>query len=698
MLLISTFLLSTLQSTACGPYAPIIPTPSFFEISLSNYYYVAPDHEREENLRLWQSLTSSRIPLGDIEQAVYKDSKNTFDRYTDYDLPQTDNLFYIYLNNTNDYEIKALLSLAKSLEEQRRNMNSPWYYPRKNGEPKETGDFSNYISQCKRYQGKRLKDRYALQMTRALFASKQYAECAGYVDSVFAEFPDDNLMKRMAQVYAAGCWTRLGDSARANLIYAKAGDINSIRDTDPIQFMATHNPEAPQLMDFIRSNALDSAKMIKTKPIAQHILNDNRVNNKGDWYFLLSYISNEYENNPSLALSQIRIALNRKFSSSELHNLARAYRMKLSAGSDDSQSLLTELKWIESQTDAISVDAKEWIRRLQNIIYADWIPALWKQRDYTSAILLCAYADSFQPSNHWVYEKEFKNWRTVSTAELRDSEQYHNSIDYCSLSFQMMQSISSSQLISVYRNMMRSTPLNNFLRRRIRTDKDFYYELIGTLALREENFARAEQYLSQVGNHYIRTMNIDKDGYLARNPFCLNSYGHGGFLLSHSGGIWKTEVSDNSAYVPECGAKLDFARKMLKYSQMKLYGRTADDRGLARLMYAIGRFNSYNNCWALTQYWNGWVGLFEPYFQYWDDNVADGYGFLYNYDETEDFNTLMAAFDKEVDAAVESLSTDEARAKAQYVLGNLKTIVKRHPDTDMAGTIRTSCDNWSSWL
>lgn len=58
-----------IESYACGPYNPIIPTPEFF--GLAGPHKNMSEYEREENLRLWQSLTSERIPLDDIEEVVY---------------------------------------------------------------------------------------------------------------------------------------------------------------------------------------------------------------------------------------------------------------------------------------------------------------------------------------------------------------------------------------------------------------------------------------------------------------------------------------------------------------------------------------------------------------------------------------------------------------------------------------------------
>lgn len=56
---------------------------------------------------MWQKLTSERIPLNDIEQAVYKDNSDTVnDIMFSYDESvSTDNLFYIYLKNTHDSEL-----------------------------------------------------------------------------------------------------------------------------------------------------------------------------------------------------------------------------------------------------------------------------------------------------------------------------------------------------------------------------------------------------------------------------------------------------------------------------------------------------------------------------------------------------------------------------------------------------------------
>lgn len=693
------------QAAACGPFPPVIPTPEFFGLSVITK--TMPEYEREENLKLWQSLTSGRIPLADIEEAVYHDSCEQFYDRTGYygDPNKTENLFYVYLNNTGDSEIVDFLGIAKEMEERRRDILSPWYYPQDRGSGGETGDFSDLIKRCEAYDGVRLKDRYALQITRALFASRRYADCIEYCDSAFADIPDANLMKRMAQRYVAGCWSRLGETRRADSLFAKAGDMWSITRSDPVELMARMNPDAPQLMEYVRSKASDTVFMRKMLPVAEDVLKRRRVRNKGDWRFLLAYVHGEFNRNVPLARKEIYRAMRQPFSSGELEDLARAYKMKLDGQAGDSRNLLSDLKWMESKIDALNPDAREWIRRCGNIIYVDWIPRLWKKRDYSTAILLCSYAENLAPAEQrytvWdigVTEYWWKPSRTASIHEIRDSENSYNLEDYGCLSFQMMGSLSSSQLAAAYGRILSGKPLYNFLRRKAYTDKNYFNELIGTLALREENYARAADYLSRVGERYLKTMNVDKDGYLSRDPFVPypSRWVSGAY---YDGEIYEYESS--TVYhrpVPCPSAKLDFARKMQAYKRTMSRGRSADERGLARLMYAIGRRNSFEECWALTQYWRGGcVNRFYPALQYWEEKLSE-YGFLYDYETTIGHKTTEGIYEKEVAAALAMLATDEAQAKANYILGNLRTVVKRYGNTTTARYVKSSCDNWKSWL
>ncbi len=657
------------------------------------------DYEHAENLRQWQTLTSRRIPLSDINDVVYRASSEDFNKWETSVTNDETNAFYVYLSNTRDCEIVDFLRIAKQIDAEWSKTRTPWYYPRERNYENEGGDFAELIERCKAYSGTRLKDRYAFQMMKALFASRSYDLCINYYEKTFADIPADNLFSRMSRRFVAGCWSRLGDVERADSIFAELGDIWSITTADPVEYMIERNPGAPQIMDYIRRNAFDSEFLQRMVPIAHRALKDARVKAKGDWNYLLAYEAAERGDNTS-ARKYMRRAMRSRFSSDELRELGRAYKMKLDGRVGDRSSLLADLKWMETKADPVNADAYEWVRRVRNVIYSDWVPQLWRHRDYATAILLSGYADNLEPQGCSVhnYVSVYEDYscqridgRTASMSEIRGSEIFCNPRDYGCLSFQLMGSLTCRQLIVAYGKMRSHTSLYTFLRCKARTDRDYVYELIGTLALREANYGQAVEYLSKVSKRYLRTTNIYKQGWLGHDPF--QAYVSSWLSVLPA----KTMASLNAANRSVETAKLRFARRMQALQRQMRHGRTADDRGLARLAYAVGRYNSLEDYWFLTQYWRGkGVLLFSPASEYYEDKNGKPYGFLYSYGEG-DSEAAKAAYKREVAAAMAMLS-DEGRARAEYLMGNLRTVVRRYGDTAVAEQVRAHCDGWKEWI
>lgn len=469
--------------------------------------------------------------------------------------------------------------------------------------------------------------------------------------------------------------------------------------------MICFNPSSPLLLTHILELASDSTQTKHALSLAKQIITDKRVKNKGDWNYLIAYVNNEYCQNKTLATSQIRRALHHTFSSEDLRDLARAYKMKIDAQLGDRSSLLADLRWIEEKALALNPEANEWVMRLRNIVYADWIPLLWRNKDYPTAILLCSYADNFSPDKLWHEAWEnvgshVCNKPTVSLLhnDMRESEKYANHLDFSCLSFQLMGSLTSAQLADAYCKIMSGSPLFAHLRTKARTDRDYYYELIGTLSIREENYDRAIKYLSKVSQHYQRTMNLYKEHYLDRDPFMP----YPSRWIKSEPYDWEEErkISPRNIPYPQLDAKLNFAKQMKKYENAMKRGKTEDEKANGRLMYAIGRRNSFEECWALTQYWRGsCTNIFEPSLQYWEYDFAEkNYRFLYDYATTIGHKATEDVYQKEVASALAMFETDEERGKAEYLLGNIRTVVKRYGNTATARHIKTSCDNWRNWL
>lgn len=688
------------QAIACGPYSPLIPTPDFFG---TEYTYVPSDRQqREENIRLWQSVTSDSIPAADILQAVYKDSRDSFLELAEGSSDATDNRFYRYLIVHRDREIIDFLALAKKVEERRFGMTSPWYYPAKRvPDNSDDASFADIIARCEAYKGERLRDRYALQMTRALFAAGRYSDVVAYCDSAFAPYPESNLFKRMAMDYVSGAWANLGNKEKADICALLAGNVPSIDSPDALERVAGIDPASPMLVEYIRTRSDDKNFMLGVRPLAETMVRNPKVTCKGDWYFTIAYIDYEYRRDMKSSSKAIYRAMDQDFSSREFRDLARAFKMKIDGRTDNRTALIDDLGWMEKMhAECDTAGTMEWQRRLGNIVYMDWIPQLWRQKDYSTAILLCSYADNFS-------EKYIGPERELLDVEWFGGPYpyYRGYSDYSRLAFRLMQTLGSRQLAKAVTGMMASDPLSRFLRRKVRTDRDYYYELIGTLALREQDYTRAQAYLDRVSDGFLRRMSINRAGYLSRDPFGVT------IERGEYDPAWKMYVSvyrtwhwdrenllERNSWNPR--GKADFARRMAGLRRQMTSAPTADERGLARLIYAIGLKNSFDECWALTRYWNGWVGLFEPELDYWGDDFGYiNYRFVYDTDEALEHGAIDSReFDSEVKAALAMLTSDEARARANYILGNLRTIVTRYPDTPTAAFVRTSCDNWRNWL
>lgn len=642
--------------------------------------------ESEENIALWQQQTSLEIPLGDINDAVYGHQLDDLINWScsSNTSVATDNKFLIYINNC-DPEAESVLMLAKSVAETRSAALDPWYYPdgKQYDTPlRETLEFYLNLAKEGCAQGGKYQGRYALQAVRCLMYMKRWGDVIAFADSAFAQTPNSDLMKRMSQRYVAGAWHHLGQTARGDSIFASVGDVWSIRGTDADQLMANINPNAPQLFESIRSASSSKYCMERAVEIAEQLVADKQVKHKGDWYFLMAYYAGEMAQRNNIAYAMIDKAMSHSFSTPEIADRANLYRIKLDGRRGNDTKLLNDIKWIESKLSPTMRDAKQWVRAGRNIAYTEIIPRLWQQGDYHTALLIAGWADNLEPHEG--------SPRKINP-------------DYLSLTFQMMETLNINQLEQAFKQMQAPTSLYAHLRKSTCMNPDFYNELMGTKAIRNQDYEQAVKYLQRVSSHYLEGMNIYTEKYLDRDPFTPYPMAANVFKYDYPGSVPDTTVTitwtgeRNAITTPD--AKLRFANEMARLKHAAQHGNNGDERGHARLRYAIGLINQQENCWALSQYKLGGVsGEFSPILQYWEYEYAETtYGFL----RKTDNSSLISAeqtFNNEVQAAIAMMETPEAKAQAHYLLKNLKTIIKHYPQTQTAAYIKTHCDNWRDWL
>lgn len=697
--LISLVLLGFARAYACGPYFEHIPTPCFYfhsDMSVADGY-------ADENIRLWQRLVSPSVSAKDIKDVVYKFTYEQMSHAFFGSENADDNSFVCYINNSKDREITDFLLLAKSLEERRREHNSPWFYPAHNSD--EAAGYQDIINTCRQYAGTRLADRYALQLVRALFAATRYDECINEYEKRLEKLPVDNLFRRMALAYVAGCWSRMSQIGKANEYFAEAGDFKSIKHDDALQFMAYRNPDAPSFMSHIGYivNNGNADKVRSLMPVARQILKSGKSRFTGNWLFLMAYIEGTCNNNYREAASLIRQALHRQFSCPAVHDYARAYRMVTDAESLNKSTLLADLLWIEQKINPDEWNAEHWNTLLKNIIQMHWVNNLMEQGDCTLAALLAGYADNYFLSMQKVeigWNKFYGASVTQPVSEARKNPRWRNSVDYSGLSFRLMYSMTGDQLARVKAKIGHGSPLQSHLEKYARVDNDYLNELIGTVYIREQQYDKAVKYLSPVSVDYQRLMNIYEGQYLAKDPFC--AYDPGYKMIGLRNTLW-IEKTSKSLKIPENqlkdNAKLRFAQKMSKLKQIMTTSNDPGERALAACDYAVGLRNSFEGCWALTQYYRGCIpGMFEPSLSVhgWADYEPLAKWIIY-YTE-EDSQATESRFNDTIDKILASTHDPETLAAIHWRLHNLRTVAKHYPNTEIGKMLASSCDSWKDWI
>ena len=704
--LVSLLFIGQQSAEACGPYFVSIPTPEIFRISYSGEII---DEDRDENLLLWQKLTSTEIPVSDIEQVVYKfNSTQLFEAFdSNPEEKYLNNVFICYLNNSSDGEIKEFIQLAKGLEERRREHSSIWYYPSDPDEG-ECGDYEDLITQIRAYRGTRLADRYGLQLIRALFAAGKNDECINEYENRLSMLPADNLFRRMALNYVAGCWGRIGQTEKANEYFAKASDYSSIKGPDKLAYMAEHNPDAKSFFSEIGNIVAtdDTTKVLGLLPLCHKILNSNKTKYRGDWLYLNAYIEGRFNGNYSKASRLIRKALSNQFAQPQTREYARVYRMITDAYLSNTSTLLDDLKWLETKISLLSPDAKYWNRVMRNIVQMHWVPILMENGDRTLAALLAGYSDNFFLSKekreiltNFDYWSTGNPWQSISDVHM--NPQWWNNEDYSNLTFQLMYAMTGDQLAAVKSKIGHGGALQRHLERYAHVDDDYLNELIGTIYLREQKYEKAARYLSRVSVDYQRRMNIYKGNYLARDPFF--AYDTRREVVNPGEDyewVWDGRRGNTmTTKESKDDAKLRFAKKMIELKHTIATTKDRDAKVIAQFDYAVGLRNSFEECWALTQYYRGCIpGMYFPTL---DDYGYDYYAPLkkwFTYYTDDDQKRVESDYQKSISSILASTTDPETVAQLNLRLRNYKTIARCYPNTSAGLLLATSCDAWKDWI
>lgn len=672
----ATFLVSAVVAFACGPFDGLVSNPFVFHFYQEDDEPTIIEKQKAENVALWRDLTSQTILPAVVESAVY--DMNLSQLQTVFESGRTNNAFLAWIINNKASEIKEFLLTAKELEELRFNRISPWYYPADKNEKfdsrTEAERFADIMERCRKHADGFLSDRYGLQYVRALIALQKYDECFDFYKQTMAKLPDGNLFKIMSKGYIAGCLQRMGKTDEANRMFAELGDFNSIHNDKKSYFktLVRNNPES----DVIKSRLNNwigygsREENLVYIGVADAALSSPDIVKRGDWLYLKAYIEEIYNRNHSRALRFVREALDHSFSRDDMRYDAELMELCLSAGQGE-----------------LCKDLRHYVERFQinsMPLYFYLVPALLRQGRVSESILLANYASYLERAH--------------------DYDKYIIDGTYANTGFQLMLSRSARE-IADYKKFLKSD--SELVREVVdynRHDDDYLNEIIGTLYLREGNYSKAVEYLEQVSPDYQKNLNVYKGGYLFRNPWvnCYMPQNKWEYPSSDD------KINDSRQSLPapfnpadsrllesDENAKLNFAREMSRLQEVMKTG-TSDERGMARIRFAFARFNSFYDCWALTQYWYGSANQcnYQPFYYLWNGE----------YKELDYIKNLTGQIpdqkwiDAQVRTAMNELQSPEAKAEALFLTGNYKSVAKKYPDSSVGQYLSTHCDSWNDWI
>ena len=710
-----------LKVAACGPELYELPRPTLFHL---DYLFDNQGRKYEdENLRLWQEETSNKIDIGDLRKVIYGDvTPDCYGpRLTDesvmawefsYQPATTENSFLSYLYNTNDVEALNFLMLAKQVASLRIDRNSPWYYPSSKYDV--TNGFEPIIKTIEAYKGQRFHDRYSLQLIRALFASGRYEDCISVYDKRFKGTDNTNLMKRMSADYVAGAAARLGDSDMSKEYFAKTGDVESLNRfcgmdfADAFRQAANAAPNSFKLFEVVHNNlfgawvggyykqdTIFSRQVIL--PTAYELLRQNGKADKVVWNYIASFIEGEFNGNKQKAYRLINRAFN-KSDNYALNDYIHAYKVSLEADLKLNGRILGNLKWLESKVaDVAKSDNKFWVEVVQSIVLAKLAPQFAKKGDVITALQLANYGENMPlcyMSSCWRFSRFYGDWRTEVNASRLTASGW-NPHDYSNSFFQFMDMQRPETIERYVASLSSTATLAAYLNSRSYTSKDYLLDVAGTLYIRYRDYDNAVRVLSKISDSYQSRLNVDRNGFLRRDPFRYMSklqkedWHERGYSYC-PGPIVKDNIHNHK--------KLYFAKEMRRVKNLIRRERNVNKRNLARIKFAIGLESSFNSCWALTSYSRGSCLVAERTDLTDWENMNDDWP---NKSPIEEEKLILSAISdskKIIRQAMQEIKDPEYAAQANYILFNYKTIARYYPNTKIGRMMASACDSWEDWI
>lgn len=643
------------------------------------------DYSRE-NVLLWQKQTSSSVSLKDIEHVVYQADIASLRNLS---TSSGNNTFLRWVVENNKEDIVQLLIMAKQNESITSHMADPWYYRVEDDANFRT--LENIAEECCKHKTGRLLGRYALQAMRALCNLRKYDECARYWYSVKNKIPD-NVIRDMCELKAAAALNKTGRSEEALEIYARHGDVASIRainngeidnellfvyDSCPnspylegelqkwlLYFGAERNCSSPMASCRYNEEQLDELLQVVHKAVRE-----KKSDNMAMWYYTLAALY-DVKGKPK----QAKKYLNRGMSYRKNLFLRDSYRLlrmwleaqTLPADSMYEKQLEADIRWLvakverdrPSGSDETKFEPEEFC---YNRNYYEGKPNSFYWNDALRRLLLRAVCPKMHKAGKYV--------REIQLANLAENLLIHSN-DYSNEMFLITDRLPYKAARDYFsRIYYPADDFDKFLNSKGKTDKYYWYDILATKCLRERRYDKAVVYLKQIPVEFQRKMNAYD--YMDMNPFSYDMF----------------TFTKNPALKDD--SKLHFAQKMAAYRRVMNNDADADKRADAKIQYALGLRNSVSRCWFLTRYSsnneNNYIANNVANILYPEDTMT------YRHDE------YMAMSNRLISRAIAGYRDKEKAARQLQRLLYFRRVIDEFSETAAARDVRQHCDRWRDY-
>ena len=712
-ILVSLLVCISNAALACGPF--------YYSAADNRIYRIVPplwvesttvsEDFATQNVKLWSKQTG----CGDtdaIREAIYEGSLAEWETFYQQEGNDTkglgklsENAFIKHLAKRKDTSAKKVLYLSKLYESIRNAQRSPWYYNSRidSDENQDLKRLCECLEQSMPFEGK-YADRYNFLAIKSLWALGEYATAIALWEDARKSM-GNSIFYKEAEDYVARSYTRLEKFDEAEAIYRRHGNYVELIPadatfSDKLRIIVDVSPNSTHIVSMLQQylSELDIDKastyrydQIDTKSVlkvAKEALANPQVRNKAMWRYAMACML-EYDNKYSDALKILQGA-EKGDGNDFLRKSVRILTFHLRARVDSiddkfEQYAIKEVKWLDkelqSEWERLPKDIQHDICRvyywedisnlnklyayssLRRIVLEDSIGLAWRMADAgygVRALQMANVADNrvFDISNNLGIDtlRTIDKVRTPSGWEEGRYLPNRNTIDYCNGMFVLADRM-DARTIEEYRQrqILPKDGDDKWFNTRGYTNGDYWQDIVGTHYLREQNYQAAIAHLKQVSPQYQRQMNIQ----FSVDPFSID----------------RTKKSQDSTQY-----KLHFAQKMDSLQSDMQNKQDADMRGLAMLEYSIGLENSFGMCWWLTSYQKGWTGPA-----------------LIDIAKTDYGKNAHVIADRLRKRALESLRTDDARARYHLRLGHYSKVKSQYAHTYTGTQLALACDERSHY-